>query len=45
MKIKLDRESLANAGQRLKRSLQIVTAGAVLGLMAGAQQPTLAGDL
>ena len=45
MKIKLDRMSLANAGQRLKRSLRIVTASAVLGLVSGVPAPALAGDL
>ena len=45
MKIKLDWMSLANAGRRLKRSLPVVTAGVVLGLMVGVQQPAQAGDL
>ena len=45
MKTKLNWMSLASAGRRLKRSLPVVTAGVVLGLMAGAQQLAQAGDL
>ena len=45
MKTKLNWKSLASAGQRLKRSLPVVTAGVVLGLMAAVQQPAQAGDL
>jgi nitrate/nitrite transport system substrate-binding protein len=45
MKIKLDCMPLANVGLRLQRSLQIVTAIIVLGIMAGASQPSRAGEL
>jgi len=45
MKIKLDWTPLASEGKRLQRSLQIVTAIVVLGLLAGTQQPARAGDL
>ena len=45
MNIKLDRTVLANAGQRLKQSMQLVMAASVLGLMIGASQTALAGKL
>jgi nitrate/nitrite transport system substrate-binding protein len=45
MKIKLDYMPLANTGLRMPRSLQIVTAIIVLGIMAGASQPVRAGEL
>lgn len=45
MEIKLNWMSLADAGQRLKRSLLVGTAGVVLGLMVGTQQSAQAGEL
>lgn len=45
MNIKLDRTALANAGQRLKQSVQLVMAAGVLGLMIGAPATALAGKL
>ena len=45
MKITLSRTSLATVGQRIQRSLAVVTAVALIGLMAGVQHPARAADL